>query len=622
MLVIMTANDLDLLRAFARDQSQDAFTALVQRHLDLVYCAALRQVRSPQLAEEIAQSVFADLARHAAGLKADTVLTAWLYQVTRRTAIDVVRREARRQLREQIAFEMNAMNAIADDWAQIEPLLDEAMHALNETDRTAVLLRYFENKSLREMGETLGMTDDAARKRVSRAVERLREFFSKQGVNVGASGLVVVISANAVQAAPIGLAITISTAAVFTGTTIAAAATATKAIAMTTLQKSLAIAAVAILTGTGIYEARQASQWRAQAQMLQQQQVSLAEQLTQLQGERDDALKRLADRPAKSWPRLPAPRLEAVGTTAGMPSTNVIARMLKGGDAPKLTGQQVESYLKENQRNAASLLAAYRSTGDAALLQEAMQKFSGDPQVAFEAAFRKDVSAEERRQWLDALKLSAPQNAFADYLSAADHFKGGQSDQAVQDLIAASGKTQFQDYTLERVQDDEEAYRAAGYSVAEAKTIPATQLLLPQLAQMKELSENLGELAKSYRQASDESSAQAVLRMAASLGQRYSIISPGEPEISQLVGIAMERIALNGMDANSPYDGKRTVKDRLEQLAQQSAEIRQLAQQTEALQSRMTEQDWISYKDRWRNFGEEAAGRWLINKYGQGGDTR
>src|SRR6185295_6094339 len=123
----------------------DAFTALVQRHLDLVYCAALRQVRSPELAEEVAQSVFTDLACNASRLKSDTVLTAWLYQVTRRTTIDVVRREARRQLREQIAFEMNAMNATADDWTQIEPLLDEAMHALDATECTAILLRFFEN---------------------------------------------------------------------------------------------------------------------------------------------------------------------------------------------------------------------------------------------------------------------------------------------------------------------------------------------------------------------------------------------------------------------------------------------------------------------------------------------
>ena len=237
---------MDLLSEFVRDQSQDAFTALVQRHLGLVYCAALRQVRSPQLAEEVAQSVFTDLARTAARLKPDTILTAWLYEVTRRTAINVVRGEARRQLREQIALEMNAMNATADDWTQIEPLLDDAMHALDDIDRTAILLRFFENKSLREVGESLGTTDDTARKRVNRAVECLREFFTKRGVTAGASGLALAISANAVQAAPIGLAVTISTAAAHAGTTLTttATATATKAITMTATQKVLITATI------------------------------------------------------------------------------------------------------------------------------------------------------------------------------------------------------------------------------------------------------------------------------------------------------------------------------------------------------------------------------------------
>src|SRR5882724_6803971 len=104
-------SDLDLLRQFARENSQDDFTEIVRRHVNLVYSAALRQVRSPQLAEEIAQSVFADLARDANKLKPDTIVTAWLYSVTRRTAIDVIRKESRRQLREQIAVEMNNMNA-------------------------------------------------------------------------------------------------------------------------------------------------------------------------------------------------------------------------------------------------------------------------------------------------------------------------------------------------------------------------------------------------------------------------------------------------------------------------------------------------------------------------------
>jgi hypothetical protein len=163
----------------------------------------------------------------------------------------VIRKESRRQLREQIAVEMTNMNATANDWTQIEPLLDDAMAALDETDRSAILLRYFENKNLREVGAALGTSDDAAQKRVNRAVEKLREFFSKRNVTVGASGLAVVISTNAVQSAPIGLAAAITGKAIATTTTI----TVTKAIIMTTLQKIFAIASVGVLAGAGIYEA-------------------------------------------------------------------------------------------------------------------------------------------------------------------------------------------------------------------------------------------------------------------------------------------------------------------------------------------------------------------------------
>ena len=168
----MSETDMELLARYARHRAEDAFTQLVQRHLGLVYSAALRQVRSPQLAEEVSQSVFLDLARSADRVKPDTILTAWLYQVTRCSAIDVVRREASRQFREQIATEMNIMNAADSDWTHIAPLIDEAMQALDDTDRAAVLLRYFENKSLREVGAALGTSDDAAQKRVSRAVEK------------------------------------------------------------------------------------------------------------------------------------------------------------------------------------------------------------------------------------------------------------------------------------------------------------------------------------------------------------------------------------------------------------------------------------------------------------------
>jgi RNA polymerase sigma factor (sigma-70 family) len=293
----MTETDHQLLSRYAGQNAEDAFAAVVRRHLDLVFSAALRQVRSPQLAEEVAQSVFSDLARRAPDLAPDTVLPAWLYQVTRRSAIDVVRRESRRQLREQIACEMNVMNAPAADWSRVEPLLDEAMETLDNADRTAILLRYFENQSLREVGQALGTSDDAAQKRVSRALERLRKFLAKNGVTVGAGGLAAIVSANAVQASPAGLALTIATAATggFALTTSTLIAT-TKTIAMTTLQKTLVTAIIAAAAvGSGLYEAHHAAQLQNQIERLQQQQGSLADQLRQAQGEQMNSSNQMAD---------------------------------------------------------------------------------------------------------------------------------------------------------------------------------------------------------------------------------------------------------------------------------------------------------------------------------------
>ncbi len=468
----MSDTDLQLLERYTRHQAEDAFAELVRRHLNLVFSAALRQVRSPQLAEEVAQSAFTDLARQAHRLAPDTVLSAWLYQVTRRTAIDVVRREARRQHREQVACELNAMNANTADWTHIEPLLDEAMQAIEETDRTAVLLRYFENKSLREVGQALGATEEAARKRVSRAVERLREYFAQHGLTVGASGLVALLSANAVQAAPVGLAATISAAALVGASIVSTATvTAAKVIAMTTLQKTLITGSIALALGTGIYEARQAARLREQVQTLQQQQAPLTDQIQRLQQERDDALKRLAAASAKPALRLPAPPMQVAAPPVAPPenlrSTNLFERF---PDGVRLTAKQVESYLKAHGRNAASLLAAYRTTGNPALLAEAMQKYPKDPLVALEAAYSQDASPEAQRQWLEVFKQAAPDNALPHYLLARNYFKAGQTDQAVQELLAAAGKTQTQDFFVDRMSDDEEAYLAAGYSARRSQS--------------------------------------------------------------------------------------------------------------------------------------------------------
>lgn len=295
MLENMNETDLELLMRYARQQSEDAFTEIVRRHLALVFSAALRQVRSPQLAEEIAQCVFIELARRSLRLKPDTVLAAWLYQVTRRKVVDVARRETSRQQRERIATEMNATNADSVDWANIEPLLDEAMGELGEIDRTAVLLRYFENKSLREVGGALGVSENAAQKRLTRALDDLREFFSRRDVTVREGGLISVIATNAVQAAPAALVGTISTAATLAGTSLKTCATtaATKAIAMTTLQKTLIGATLAVAVGTGLYEARQTAHLKQENRLLRNSLAPLALQIQQLENERDAAARQL-----------------------------------------------------------------------------------------------------------------------------------------------------------------------------------------------------------------------------------------------------------------------------------------------------------------------------------------
>jgi hypothetical protein len=229
-------------------------------------------------------------------MKPGTILTAWLYRVARHAAIDLARRESRRQFREQIAFEVANMNSDSSDWTHIEPLLDEALEALDETDRSAILLRFFQNKSLREVGETLGTSEEAARKRVSRAVEQLRSIFSRRGVAVGAASLAALLSAQAAQTAPAGLKAAISAAVALGAGALHQASTiaATKAITMTIIQKTLITVAIAAAVGTEIYQARMGIHLRQQTQALQQEQESLAGENRRLQQERDDAAGKLA----------------------------------------------------------------------------------------------------------------------------------------------------------------------------------------------------------------------------------------------------------------------------------------------------------------------------------------
>ena len=203
--------DGELLRRYAETGSEDAFTELVRRHVDLVYSAALRQVNGDaHLAQDVAQSVFTDLARKAAPLARRPALTGWLYTSTHFAAAKAVRTEHRRQAREQEAHTMQALLHDPEpdvDWDKLRSVLDEAMHRLSEDDREAILLRFFENRPLAEVGAELGVGENAARMRVERALEKLRVQLVRRGVTTPAAVLATTIAAHAVQAAPAGLAV-------------------------------------------------------------------------------------------------------------------------------------------------------------------------------------------------------------------------------------------------------------------------------------------------------------------------------------------------------------------------------------------------------------------------------
>lgn len=210
-------NDSELLQAWAIRNDQAAFAELVRRHLNFVYGSALRQVRVPVMAQEVVQAVFLVLARKAGSLGGEVLLSAWLFRTTRFVADRALRAERRRTHHEQQSAAMERLDldipSTPDRWGEVEPLLDAALAALPTADRHAVLLRFFERQSLRAVGERLGVSEEAAKKRVGRAVEKLRVFLAGKGVALTAAGMLTLLAGLPGQAAPVGLADQIATMA-------------------------------------------------------------------------------------------------------------------------------------------------------------------------------------------------------------------------------------------------------------------------------------------------------------------------------------------------------------------------------------------------------------------------
>jgi RNA polymerase sigma factor (sigma-70 family) len=250
-------DDNALLREYVERDSEEAFAALVTRHVNKVYSVALRLAGNPHSAEEITQAVFVILAKKSRQLGKRVILSGWLYQTAQLTAVTFIRGGIRRARREQEACMQTALNENESEaWMQIAPLLDAAMAGLNETDRHAVVLRFFDGKSLREVGAALGANEEAAKKRVSRALEKLRTFFATRGVSSTTAIIAGAISANSVQAAPVALAksvtaIAVAKGAAASGSTLTLIKGALKIMAWTKAKTAILVgAAVVLAAGT------------------------------------------------------------------------------------------------------------------------------------------------------------------------------------------------------------------------------------------------------------------------------------------------------------------------------------------------------------------------------------
>ena len=284
-------NDTELLRQYSENHSEEAFATLVHRYLRLVYFAALRRTNGDMhLAEDVTQRVFAALAVDAVSLQRHVVLTGWLYVTTRHAAANAMRSELRRLKRDQEVHAMQENQTTPDleaDWNQLRPQLDGAIDELSEPDRLAVLLRYFENRPFAEIGAALRVSEDAARVRVDRALDKLRALLVRRGITSTAAALGLALSSQSALAAPSALAANVMGFALTNASAVGAAvagSTTTIASLLHFMSASKTIiattSALAVLAlGTAVYEIKETQRGQAALAAAAQENVSLRERL-------------------------------------------------------------------------------------------------------------------------------------------------------------------------------------------------------------------------------------------------------------------------------------------------------------------------------------------------------
>ena len=294
---------------------------------------------------------------------------------------------------------------------------------------------------------------------------------------------------------------------------------------------------------------------------------------------------------------------------------------LESDDAgrPKLPREKVEAWLAKHNRNASSLLAAFRAMGDTNYLNEAATNFPNDPHVEL-AVLAHDEFPADRRKWLDLFKASSPSNSLANYFSAEDYFKNGKPDEAMQELLAASGKSQFNNHGMETQLDAEELYLDSGQSAKEAATFSMSAMAeedLPQLATIKRVDQGVADLIQQKLATGDADSAVNLAQLGMIMADNLNSGDSGKYLINQLVGMASEAVVLSHLDQNTAYDflDGQTPAQILQENKQQKAALRELQANFQAAYPSLTDAELNNYSKRSQIYGEVAAMQWVIQQH-------